>query len=141
MWYASIIELVALGDESVAPVKIQRMGLCIEHDFLQVFGLCHFHQFLQQLRTDATTAPGFENGHAPDVAIGQQAPRADSFGVISVGNGMDATSVQPIPFELWRNVLLAHENGFAQAAQLRLVTLPVGQNDPNIGSAHQFVSR
>ncbi len=59
------------------------------------------------------------------LAIGEQARRAHGLPAAALRQNMTCIGVQPIPFQLDRNILLDDENLLADALELMLRFLPV----------------
>ena len=87
------------------------------------------HQGLQHERAHALAAPLLQHRHAPDVAIGQQAPRRHRGAIGGIGKRMVATRVLIIHFKRPRHALFAHEHQLAYAARFGAGLVPVAQAD------------
>lgn len=104
------------------------MHLGGEHLLLEAATLRFGDHRFQQAVADPQAAPVLEHRNAADVTIGQQARGAD--GVVALqSEEVDCVDVFRIPFLLRRHRLFGDEHGFADAAQVGIVLLPIGDAD------------
>ena len=114
MGNAGIGKFLAFCNKTASRIKAERMGLRIEHDFRLATRTRCIQQPVEQGRTDTPTPPGMKHGHAPEVAIRQQSPRADSvtFAILRQqvqGSGVPFIPLQHLRYTLFRDKdLLAH---------------------------------
>jgi len=76
------------------------------------------HQGLEQRRPDTTTAPGGQHGHAPDMAVRQQAPGAHRF-TVHPGQRVTRQRIELVQLHLDGHTLFIHKNPEADRRGLR----------------------
>ena len=88
------------------------MGLRRQHNALVAALPGRTHQCIQHRRSYAPAPPCFEHRHAPNVAVRQQAARADR-PAFRTGDYMHANGIVLIQLDLGGDFLLVHEHSEA----------------------------
>ena len=124
MWDADIEVFVTKRDKTEFFIEAQCVRLRAEFDF----GIATFTRHRQQgphdRRTNALPACPLHDGHAADLAIGQQTTSAYSPAIGITRQYMRAIYVKVVPFQIRWNALLHNENRRAHLSQCRCVFGP-----------------
>jgi hypothetical protein len=85
---------------------------------------CHAQQFGKHRSTNTSSAPGMQHGHAPDMAVGQQASGRDWLSPFVASQYVQTLRIEAIPFKRFRYALLFDEYLETDRAQLVLGLSP-----------------
>ncbi len=113
---AHLVEHRSFGDKAGARIETGRMKLRVQLQRPHAAPLRFTHQRFEQRRPDTATTHLRQHGHAPDVAIGQQAAATNGM-TIEHRQRMHAGRVVFIPLEVFRNSLFDDEHGTAYRLQ------------------------
>jgi hypothetical protein len=128
---AGLVELVPLGHEALARVKIQGSRLGVEVNFRLPAPLRLGHEDGEYRRPDPLVPPWPQDRHASDLAPGVQAPGTDYVTIFSLGDGVQAGVVKAVPFEFGRNLLFLYEDSLADPPDGGFVRRPAGEAHGN----------
>jgi hypothetical protein len=115
VWNAGIHEFPALGDESRALIKTQRVGLRIEPQYRVAAPASAGHQEIKYGPAHAAAAPVADHRHASDMAIGQQASGTNGLPLPVARKHVQRYFVRLIPFQRFGHPLFFDEYRAAYA--------------------------
>ena len=117
----------------MARIEWRGHGLRVQHHG----GIAPFTGFLHQQGQDgaahARAAARLAHGHAADVAVWQQAARADGVAGIVIGDGVQADGVHVVEFDLGRHFLFIDENFKTDGGGVLAQGGPVAEADGVLG--------
>jgi rhamnose utilization protein RhaD (predicted bifunctional aldolase and dehydrogenase) len=135
---AGLEKFLALRLEAVAGVEPERMRLGVQDDAIMPGLAGHHQQFRQERTSHPVPAPCGEHGHAPDVAVGQQAAGANRLSVARRCQHVQAERIELVPLERERHALLADEDVEPHLLQARSIFRPQGAAQRKVRHAGDY---
>jgi len=114
---SGLLKGLACHCETKLAVEADRCHLCVQDNCEHIITPCFGHQALHQQTTHALPATITADCHAPYagaavVANGQQSPGSNT-GLLLKNNSVNGTPILRVPFKLFWDALLLHENGMS----------------------------
>lgn len=121
-----------------AKASVERFGLDlgVQHDLVHAFHLRTSEKSMHQGGADLLLAPRRDNGKTTDVAIGEESSGADRK-VLDPRDDMVGVRVPRIELQLWRYVLLNHEDGVAYPHRIVREGGPIAAEELELRTKHE----